>query len=1289
MANFFINIFLFFHHRKWIFYLFLFVIIAVLAGISSGIRLEEDISGARTDDSRLSKYEYVIRNFKFAEKLIIHIYQNDSFPTADPDSMIQLANLFAGQLNQKFDSTYIRNFFLRADDSNYIRLVNTVHAHLPLFLNSKDYQKMDSLLEPERLQSQVRANYKILLSPASMVIKKQLISDPLGLRNLGMQKMKSLQVDENYVLIDGYVFSKDQKHLFIFITPANPPSETEKNSRLVKGIDQICQQLAAENPGKHLEYFGSIAVAASNAGQLKKDILLTISIAIFLIFSLIAWYFKNWLIPLLGFLPALFGGVFALAVIYLVKGNISAIALGIGSVILGLIIDYALYLINQYRLKKSVITVLKDMSQTIVICCLTSAGAFLCLVFLDSAVLHDLGWFAALSVTGAAAFSLIILPHFLTHKLIPLTTIKNKENIIDRISSIALEKKRSIIFLICVAGIISCFFSHKADFSKDLNELNFVTQKLQDAEKNMDISGNSGLKNMYIVACGKTFEHALKINESVQHQLSDLQQANTIVKYSGIQQLLMSDSMQHERISAWNKFWTIEKKARLAKNLREAAKKTGFKNDAFTGFSDWLNQGFPMLSEKDSKAFQTTFFSDWINEKPEVTMISSLVKVRAENKNMVYATFKNQDDVIVFDRQNLTTQFVSQVKTDFDLLVMLSMIFVSILLLISFGRIEMGIVTALPMFLGWLITLGFMGIFGLTFNIFNIILSSFVFGLGVDYSILMMRGLLSTYKYGNGEIKTYKVSIFLSAATTLIGVAVLFFARHPALKSIALVSVVGMISVVLITYTIQPLFADWFIFKRRLNNKFPVTARIFFKTLITWGNIVLIALIMTLTGMLIYTLAPVSRKKKEYLFHALFSKLCKLYILVTFPTNGKLLNPYGEDFSRPSIIISNHQSLIETPAFLRLTPKILILTNEWVFKSPVFGPIARLGGFINVEDGLEANLEKLKIKFSEGYSILIFPEGHRSADQHIQRFHRGAFFLAEKLKIDLLPILVFGSGDFLAKGDFWGKPNGFRMKIMQRIPSDDPSFGLNYSERTRQIRKFFIQSYESFQKEEGNTFYYRKKLLLNYVFKGPVLEWYLRTKLKLENNYQIFHELIPAEGEILDLGCGYGFIAYMLLFTSGKRRITGVDYDAEKIKVAENCFSKNDRINFICADVSTYEITPKNAFLLGDVLHYLTPENQESLLRKCCSNLNPGGTLLIREADSNLKYRHQKSKITEFFSTHIGFNLTNTPGKKLYFTSAEKIRAITLEYGLSFETIDNKKITSNNLFLIRKNKPFE
>ena len=1284
MSSFLIEMYRFFEKNRIIFLIFLTITSALLLFLASRIIMEEDISGTMKGTGDQQQSEFVIRNFKFNDKLILNISHSDSSVQARPDSLIAFATLLVDTLNHQLDSTYIQSITFQSSDSAMISMMNMLNDHIPLFLDSKDYQKIDSLIQPASIRLAMESNYRILLSPASMVMKTKIMKDPLGISNLVINKLKSLQIGENYRLYNGCIFSDDMKHLFVFISSANPVNETSKNTVLVETLDHAIESISLKiSPTITAEYFGGVAMAVSNATQLKKDIILTLSIALALILILIGWYFRSLRIALLSLSPALFGGAFALAVLYLVKGTISAIALGIGSVLLGLIVDYALYLITNIRKKGSIELALNEMSLTIFMCCLTSAGAFLCLIFLNSSVLHDLGWFAALSLIGAATFTLVILPHFLHSNTISSPAIK-RLTWVDRIAGPASENKTWLILMLLLITVFSLFFFKKAGFEKEMSSLNYVTPKLSKAETNLDRISSIKLKNIYLVSTGQSLDKALQNQEKLLSGLNPIVQTGIISKVSSAAPLLISDSLQQLRIQKWNSFWNAEKISLLNQSLTESGKACGFREDAFHPFIETLSKEYKPIRYNSDFLAKSPMIADWINVKPGMAMVTSILAVQPQNKAKVYESLTPYHHHVAFDRQSLTDRFIENVRLDFDLLVKLSMLFVTLLLVFSFGRIELGLNTALPMFISWMITLGFMGITGIKFNIFNIIISSFIFGLGVDYSILMMRGMQQSYKYGTKDISAYKVSILLSSATTLLGVGALFFARHPALHSIALISIVGIISVVVITFALIPFLNHWMIQKRLENHQFPVTAKIFIKTFITWGNIVLVAVLMVIIGGFINLLLPIKRKKKEYLFHLIFSYLCKAYIFVTFPITRKIINPNREDFSKPAIIISNHQSLIETPAFLRLHPKIIILTTSWVYKSPLFGPIARLASFYNVDNGIDSILDQLKEKVNDGYSILIFPEAHRSRDQKINRFHRGAFYLAEKLQIDILPMLVFGSGDFLAKGEFWGKPNVLYMRILKRIEWTDTSLGLNYSERTRAFRQFYIREYKRFKAEEGTATYYRRNLRLNYLFKGPVLEWYLRVKLSLENNYEFYCQTLPRQGRITDLGCGYGFITCMLALTSEDRIITGVDYDKEKIEVARNGFLKNDQISFHCADISTFPLTPQDGFLLSDVLHYLLPEKQETLLRNCLENLKPGGIILIRDANAELRKRQKRSALTEFFSTRIGFNKTEDKSMRLHFTSASKIGTVAAEYRATMEILDVKKVTSNNFFIIRK-----
>jgi SAM-dependent methyltransferase len=319
----------------------------------------------------------------------------------------------------------------------------------------------------------------------------------------------------------------------------------------------------------------------------------------------------------------------------------------------------------------------------------------------------------------------------------------------------------------------------------------------------------------------------------------------------------------------------------------------------------------------------------------------------------------------------------------------------------------------------------------------------------------------------------------------------------------------------------------------------------------------------------------------------------------------------------------------------------------------------------------------------EGYSIVIFPEGTRSYDDTVKRFHKGAFFLAEKLKIDILPLLIHGSGYTISKGDFMLKDAQLTVKFLPRIKPDDISFGANYSERTKKITKYFREQYALLKKEIETPSYFRHRLISNFLYKGPVLEWYMRVKLRLENNYALFNEIIPERGKIFDLGCGYGFMSYMLGYTSPQREITGIDYDENKIAVGVNGFSKPKNVSFIHANALEYEFENADAVLISDLLHYLQPDEQVLLLEKCIRGTNEKGIIVIRDGIKDLGKRHAGTQLSEWFSTRIfGFNKTGEKG--LSFLSSELIVNLAEKNNLRLEKIDTARFTSNVVFVLRK-----
>ena len=122
-------------------------------------------------------------------------------------------------------------------------------------------------------------------------------------------------------------------------------------------------------------------------------------------------------------------------------------------------------------------------------------------------------------------------------------------------------------------------------------------------------------------------------------------------------------------------------------------------------------------------------------------------------KHEVYAVFSAADDIVVADRAFLRRENGAEREPQLlpDTLDLVDTGHRGAIL--CYGRIELTLMSLLPMGISWVIILGLMAMFGVEFNIVTIILSTFIFGIGDDFSIFIMDGLLSEYKTGRKDAR--------------------------------------------------------------------------------------------------------------------------------------------------------------------------------------------------------------------------------------------------------------------------------------------------------------------------------------------------------------------------------------------------------------------------------------------------------------------------------------------------------------------------------------------------------
>jgi 1-acyl-sn-glycerol-3-phosphate acyltransferase len=126
------------------------------------------------------------------------------------------------------------------------------------------------------------------------------------------------------------------------------------------------------------------------------------------------------------------------------------------------------------------------------------------------------------------------------------------------------------------------------------------------------------------------------------------------------------------------------------------------------------------------------------------------------------------------------------------------------------------------------------------------------------------------------------------------------------------------------------------------------------------------------------------------------------------------------DPRRPYVAVSNHESLADIFLISHLPWEMKWLAKEELFRVPLFGWMMRLAGDIAVHRSKRSSraeaLEQCRDRLRKRVSVMIFPEGTRSKTGDLLPFHDGAFRLAIETGVPILPLVVVGTRNAIAKG---------------------------------------------------------------------------------------------------------------------------------------------------------------------------------------------------------------------------------------------------------------------------------
>jgi len=624
-----------------------------------------------------------------------------------------------------------------------------------------------------------------------------------------------------YALVDGHLFCPDSTVALAFLAPNFKSLDSGSATRLAKLMDAQMADFGATHPEVKVLYHGTPINSVSNSTRIKKDLALTIGASLILILLCIALSFRSFSILWQTLYPVVYGASFALACMYLLKGGMSLMALGLGAIVLGVAISYCLHVIIHFRCVHDMEQTLREESVPVILGCLTTIGAFLGLLFTESELLRDFGLFATFALVGSTLHALIFLPHLLRE---PRREASAKAfRLIDAVNSRPYDRSKPLLAAVCAIIAIGIAFAPKVRFDSDLRHLGYYSQRLVESQSLYSAKNFGGAEQVYYAATGTSLDEALDANVSVVETLDSLAAAG-MVKPSAhlVPALFVTEAAQRERIAAWEAYWSPSKVALARERITAAARSCGLSPETFEPFFTMVQAGYEPASLRDAGVIPESLLSNFIEESDGRFLIFNPVQLPSRNRQAVSEAVTVRPHAIVIDPFFYTGNMIQVIHDDFNVALGISSLFVLVVLLLSFRNLWIALIAFMPMFFSWYVVQGLMAIFGLQFNLINIVISTFIFGIGVDYSIFVMQGLLAGLRSPDSQLLVnHKVAIFFSALVLFIVVVALMFAAHPAIRSIGLSTLIGMASTIVITYTLQPFLFRWLSrrhwFSRRLD----------------------------------------------------------------------------------------------------------------------------------------------------------------------------------------------------------------------------------------------------------------------------------------------------------------------------------------------------------------------------------------------------------------------------------------------------------------------------------------
>lgn len=768
------------------------IVIAAAAALSyaSKSRLSVDMDITKSlpvDDRVIADAEYVMTHHPVKDRIVIDL----SSSRGDTDTLIAGARAIE---NRFAESGLFRSVGLDEYQSIFPELISYVMENLPVLFTARELEeKVKPLLVPARVKETLADNYAQLLNLEGIGQGNMMAADPLGLKNLVLSRMAHLAPSRNIQIVQGRLVSSDGRHLLITAEPKGSATDTA----VARKIDALVRSCAADLEKTYrpqgtsftLTPVGAYRAALDNEDTARKDTEKAVLFAAIGIVILLLVGFPRPFIGVLALLPAVLGTIAASFVYSLFSREISILAIGFGGTIISFTVDYGiaylLFLDRPYETTGMEAT--REVWGIGLLSMLTTAVSFAFLFISGFSALAQIGFFAAMGVVFTYIFVHTIFP--VIFPVMPPAKrggIMPLQRFVDRVMG-----SRSLVKVYAALAFFLFMLAFaRTDFRVDLASMNTVSTDTLEAEALVTKTWGNVLANLYLMTEARGVDDLQRIGDRTADELNREVQSGVLSAAFVPSMMFPGRDRMRENLAAWKAFWTPARVAALKRAMGDAARETGFAAGAFDQFfktvgrGDFGPRGIPEKYYTVLGIHPLDGGSTWA----QFSVLKPGPSYRAEG---FYARVSSRPDTKLFDPSFFADRLGGIILSSFIRMALIVGAITAAVALLYLLDLRLTLISLAPTLFSLVCTLGTMKLLGLHPGIPAIIVAVIVIGMGTDYALYLVRAHQRYMDEAHPSVGLIRLTIFLSACSTMIGFGVLAIADHSLLRNAGITLLLG------------------------------------------------------------------------------------------------------------------------------------------------------------------------------------------------------------------------------------------------------------------------------------------------------------------------------------------------------------------------------------------------------------------------------------------------------------------------------------------------------------------